>query len=156
MEELGLTKALQNLIQDFSQHYQDIDWQVKIAAIDHVFPLPVQTMIFRIIQEGLTNIGKHAAPRRVQITVSKEDRQGIIYIKDDGRGFDPDAVLRGVNPHRGMGLLALTERVNMVGGTLDLWSRKDQGTALTIAIPLMEAPGILGTRGSQRPEDVKI
>ena len=137
MEDLGLTRALQNLIEDFSDHYQDIDWQINIAAIDRLFPLPVQTMIYRMMQEGLTNIGKHADPTRVEITVTREDQQVVMHIKDDGRGFPMDEVLDAKSQKKGMGLLALTERVNLVGGTLDLWSQENQGTALTIAIPIM-------------------
>jgi signal transduction histidine kinase len=137
MEDLGLTRALQNLIEEFSDHYQEIDWQINIAAIDRIFPLPVQTMIYRMIQEGLTNIGKHAAPARVEINVAKEDHQVIMHIRDDGRGFPMDEVLDEKSRKKGMGLLALAERANLVGGTLDLWSQENQGTALTITIPIM-------------------
>ncbi len=137
MEDLGLTRALQNLIKDFSDHYQGIDWQINIAAIDRLFPLPVQTMIYRMMQEGLTNIGKHADAARVDISVTREDQQVVMLIKDDGRGFPMAEVLNAKSQEKGMGLLALTERVNLVNGTLDLWSRENQGTALTIAIPIM-------------------
>lgn len=141
MEDLGLARALENLIEEFRDYYPAIDWQINIGAIDRLFAMPAQTMIYRMLQEGLTNIGKHAAPARVEITVAKEDHQVIMHIKDDGRGFSMDEVLTSQNRRNGMGLLALAERVNLVGGTLDLWSQENQGTTLTIAIPL-DAVGI--------------
>jgi signal transduction histidine kinase len=136
MDDLGLTTALQNLIVDFSGLYQDIDWQVNIAPIDGLFSSPVQTMIYRILQEVLTNIGKHAAPSRVDIAVFKQDSQVTMKVNDNGRGFSMAEVLDAKSPKKGMGLLALAERVNLVGGTLDLWSEENQGTSLTIAIPI--------------------
>jgi signal transduction histidine kinase len=136
MDDLGLTTALQNLIVDFSGLYQDIDWQVNIAPIDGLFSSPVQTMIYRILQEVLTNIGKHAAPSRVDIAVFKQDGQVTMKVNDNGRGFSMAEVLDAKSPKKGMGLLALAERVNLVGGTLDLWSEENQGTSLTIAIPI--------------------
>jgi signal transduction histidine kinase len=139
LEDLGLTRALHNLIDDFSDHYQDIDWRVDIADVDRLFPSPVQTMIYRILQEVLTNIGKHAAPTQVDITLTREDHEVIMHIRDNGRGFPLNEVLDGKNGKKGMGLLALTERVNLVGGTLDLWSQENQGTRITVAIPNLTA-----------------
>ena len=140
IEDLGLSRALSNLVHDFSENYRGIDWQINISGVDRLFPLPVQTMIYRIMQEGLTNIGKHADPSRVEIAVAQENSRFIMQIKDNGRGFAVAEVLEGEDRKKGMGLLALTERVNMVDGTLDLWSQENGGTSLTIAIPLGNSP----------------
>jgi signal transduction histidine kinase len=139
IEDLGLSKALSNLVHAFKKNYPDLDWRINIGGIDRLFPLPMQTMIYRIVQEGLTNIGKHAAPNRVEIAVAREDSKIVIKIKDDGRGFSMPEVLNGKDQKKGMGLLALAERVNLVGGTLDLKSRENRGTSLTIVIPLQES-----------------
>ena len=138
IEDLGLSRALSNLVTDFSESYRGIDWQVNIGTIDRLFSLPVQTMLYRIMQEGLTNIGKHAEPTRVEIFVGQEDSRVVMQIKDNGRGFAADEV-NGQTRKKGMGLLALTERVNLVGGTMDLWSQENQGTSLTITIPVAES-----------------
>ncbi len=130
IEDLGLSRALRNLVDDFRENYPGIDWRINIGGIDRLFPLPVQTMIYRIMQEGLTNIGKHADPNRVEISVAREDSRVVMQIKDDGRGFAMAEVLDGEDRKKGMGLLALAERVNLVGGTLDLRSRENQGTSL--------------------------
>jgi signal transduction histidine kinase len=136
IEDLGLSQALHNLVNDFRENYPDIDWRINIDSIDSFFPLPMQTMIYRIMQEGLTNIGKHAAPNRVEINVARGNSQVVMQIKDNGRGFRQSEVMDGENRKKGMGLLALAERVNMVGGTLDLWSREKEGTSLTVTIPI--------------------
>ena len=62
VEDLGLTKALRTLINDFASHVPQITWQVDLVDLGGLFSLPVQTIIYRIFQEALTNIGKHAHP----------------------------------------------------------------------------------------------
>ena len=64
LEDLGLTTALQNMLEDFQGFYTNINWKMTTADIDKLFPLPIQTMIYRIMQEALTNIGKHAYPEK--------------------------------------------------------------------------------------------
>jgi signal transduction histidine kinase len=151
IEDLGLSRALSNLVHAFKKNYPDLDWRINIGAIDRLFPLPMQTMIYRIVQEGLTNIGKHAAPNRVEIAVAREDSIIVINIKDDGRGFSMPEVLDGKGRKKGMGLLALAERVNLVGGTLDLKSRENRGTSLTIVIPLQESANMGKKPGPRNP-----
>ena len=153
IEDLGLSRALSNLVDDFSENYQGIDWQINIGTIDRLFPLPVQTMIYRIMQEGLTNIGKHADPSRVEISVARGDSQVVMQIRDDGRGFAMDEVLDGKDRKKGMGLLALAERVNLVGGTLDLRSQQNQGTSLTVAIPIQKIEALLALARSPLTRD---
>jgi signal transduction histidine kinase len=136
IEDLGLSRALRNLVNDFKENYPGLDWRINIGNVEHLFPLQVQTIIYRIMQEGLTNIGKHAAPNRVEINVARENSQFVMQIKDNGRGFRQSEVMDGEDRKKGMGLLALAERVNLVGGTLDLWSREKEGTSLTVAIPI--------------------
>ncbi len=151
IEDLGLSRALSNLVNAFKKNYPDLDWRINIGGIDRLFPLPMQTMIYRIVQEGLTNIGKHAAPNRVEIAVAREDSKIVIKIKDDGRGFSMPEVLDGKGRKKGMGLLALAERVNLVGGTLDLKSRENRGTSLTIVIPLQESANMEKKPGPRNP-----
>ena len=72
LEDLGLTAALKSLIDEFSQHNQEITWSIDFDDIDGLFPLEFQTNIYRIFQEILTNIGKHAAPTHVSIVIRKD------------------------------------------------------------------------------------
>ncbi len=139
LEDLGLTTALRNMMEDFQELYEDIDWSVELADIDKLFPLPIQTMIYRIVQEALTNIGKHAYPEHVNVKVTQEDQKAVFVITDDGRGFSMDDVLDGDPGRKGMGLAAMAQRVSLVGGIFDLWSRENQGARIIFSIPFTPA-----------------
>ena len=133
LEDLGLTRALENLIEDFSDHQPDIFWQVDLPDMTGFFSLPAQTIIYRVVQEALTNIGKHAEPTRVGIRAVDENQHVRLTIEDDGRGFDVNEVDQ--DPDRGVGLAAMGERLYIVGGSVEIWSQKGVGTKLTFKIP---------------------
>ncbi len=136
LEDLGLTTALTALIDDFRALKKDLTFTVDLDDLDGLFPLPVQTAIYRVVQEALTNIGKHADPRRVSLTATREDGRLIFEIKDDGRGFDQSLTSRTKGT---LGLLAMEERVRMLGGEFHLRSRPGQGTTITFTIPREES-----------------
>jgi two-component system NarL family sensor kinase len=106
---------------------------VELPELQGSFSLTVQTIIYRLVQEALTNIGKYAEPSKVRIAARAENQHLRLVIEDDGRGFDPAAVER--DPNRGVGLAAMRERLYLIGGSLDIWSQKNQGTRLTFTIP---------------------
>ena len=133
LEDLGLTRALENLVEEFGGHQPDIAWQVDLPDLQGQLSLPAQTIIYRLVQEALTNIGKHAAATRVSLAAREADRHLHLVIQDDGRGFDLQEVEQ--DPNRGMGLAAMRERLYIVGGSLEIWSRKGAGTKLTFRIP---------------------
>ncbi len=139
LEDLGLTTALRNMVEDFQELYEDVEWKVELTDIDDLFPLHIQTMIYRVVQEALTNIGKHANPEHVKVKVSKEDQKAVFIIEDDGRGFSMDDVLDGETGKKGMGLAAMAQRVSLVGGIFDLWSRENQGARIIFSIPFAPA-----------------
>ena len=138
LEDLGLTTALKNMVEDFQEFYPDIEWHMETADVDGLFPLPIQTIIYRIVQEALTNIGKHAYPKNVKIKIEKKDREAAFVIADDGRGFSMDDVLE--DDKRGMGLGAMAQRVSLAGGIFDVWSRENQGVRIVFTIPFT-SPG---------------
>jgi PAS domain S-box-containing protein len=137
VEDLGLTKALYNLIEDFAAHQHLITWKVDLVDLDPLFSPSVQTIIYRIVQEALTNIGKHANPLHVTISAQKMGHQMNFAIQDDGNGFKVKEVLDLYNSAKGLGLAAMEERLNMVGGSFKVWSRVGEGTKLTFAIPML-------------------
>ena len=134
VEDLGLTKALRTLVEDFADLQEDIDWQVDLPNLDGLFSLPVQTIIYRLMQEALTNIGKHAEPEQVRVSAVPEDGRVNFVIQDDGKGFDTDKVLHQAE---GLGMVAMEERLSMVGGTFEVWSQKGEGTKLFFSIPTL-------------------
>jgi PAS domain S-box-containing protein len=134
LEDLGLSRALHNLIEDFGSHQLDITFAVDLADLTGKLSLPAQTIMYRLVQEALTNIGKHAEPTRVNIWAAEENQHVRLNIEDDGRGFDVSEVER--DPHRGVGLAAMRERLYIVGGSMEIWSEPGVGTKLTFTVPV--------------------
>ena len=135
LEDLGLTETLRDMIEDVAALQMKIKWKVVLDNLEGIFPLPVQTAIYRVVQEALTNIGKHAKPKNVVITAKREDHGISIIIEDDGRGFEAAKVL---DTKRSLGLLTMEERVKILGGTFTLWSQKNQGTRISFFVPVPE------------------
>jgi len=135
LEDLGLTQALRDMIEDFAPLQKQVKWSVMLDNLDGIFPLPVQTAIYRVVQEALTNIGKHAKAKNVSIGAKREDQRITIIIEDDGKGFESSQVLEA---KRSLGLLTMEERVKILGGTFTLWSQKKRGTRISFTIPFPE------------------
>ncbi|MFP3868320.1 MAG: PAS domain S-box protein [Desulfobacteraceae bacterium] len=126
LEYLGLTTALQNIIEEFAACQPQIIWRVDLPDLDRFFPLPVRTIIYRIFQEALTNIGKDANPTPVNISAKREVQQICFTIKDDGRGFNLTKIsgLRGSDQR--LGLVAMEERLQIVAVPCESGPRKEQ------------------------------
>ena len=136
LEELGLSSALRYLLEEFSERYKLRNLQVEIDELDDLFPPQAQLYIFRILQESLTNIFRHAQASRVSVTVKKGVGSVSMVVEDNGRGFDLQQNLAMVGDQGGVGLAALQERVRILGGTLDIWSQLGVGTRITCHLPL--------------------
>jgi PAS domain S-box-containing protein len=134
LEDLGLTEALRDMIEDVAALQKKIKWEVILDNLDGLFPLPVQTAIYRVVQEALTNIGKHAKAKNVAIIAKRKSHEIFIIIEDDGRGFEAAKVL---DTKRSLGLLTMEERVKILGGTFTLWSQKKRGTRISFTVPFM-------------------
>ena len=135
LEDLGLTTSLRSLVDDFADLQRHITWTIKLDHLDGLFPLSTQTAIYRIVQEALTNIGKHAKPQHVLIEIEREEQGVKFIIEDDGIGFEWNKV---VIEKKTLGLLAMEERVKILGGSFELWSRENQGTKISFTIPIPE------------------
>jgi signal transduction histidine kinase len=108
-----------------------------------------ETVLYRVAQEALTNVTKHARARRVRVGVAVEGRTARLEVADDGVGFDP-ARLRGPDG-RHFGLTLMRQRVAMAGGTLHVHARPGQGTTLTVHLPLSAEPSATRDFRAQRP-----
>jgi PAS domain S-box-containing protein len=135
LEDLGLTEALRDMIEDVASLQKKVKWSVMLDNLDGLFPLPVQTAIYRVVQEALTNIGKHSKAKNVSIAAQREGHQITIIIEDDGRGFEASKVFEA---KRSLGLLTMEERVKILGGTFTLWSQKKRGTRISFTLPFPE------------------
>lgn len=136
LEQFGLATAVKNLLADFGKHYA-IRWEpLQVEEINDLFPPLSQTNIYRIFQEALTNIGRHAQATQISIGIEKRDGYVTFTIEDNGRGFDPQVVMNRGNRQRGIGLAAMQERARMAGGRLKIRSRPGSGTHLVLTMPL--------------------
>jgi two-component system sensor histidine kinase UhpB len=135
LEDLGLVPALKYLMDEFSPHYT-IKHDFAIEDLDHLFPKEAQIIIFRIFQESLTNIAKHAQANEVHLAIRQADGRVLFEVKDDGQGFEVDMILNRSALNKGLGLAALYERAKMLGGSLQIQSRKGGGTRITCSVPV--------------------
>ena len=139
LEHFGLSASLRRLLDDFSESHRNVEVNVDlIDGIDRLFPKDAQTTIYRVFQEIMHNIGKHAAATRVSVTAMRNDKEVSFIVEDNGRGFDRNAVTMGDVRRLGMGLDILDERVRMLGGMLDLSSGEGKGTRIAFSVPLSE------------------
>jgi PAS domain S-box-containing protein len=136
IEDLSFTRAIQWLINNFVKHY---DIAVKPDIRDEIDPLLSKNdkiMVYRIFQEALTNIRKHAQATMVKIKARKKKEGLFFVIEDNGKGFnmEPDSLKNGFD--KGLGLATMDERSRILNGSLKLWSKEGKGTRVSLNIPL--------------------
>ncbi len=130
----GLNRTLQDYVDQFEERHQiPIRLQTDDAA-DRLSPLAA-FQVFRLIQEALTNIRKHAGAREATVTLTAEEPDQLrVVIADDGQGFSPGSPRNGTA--RPLGLTSMRERVEILGGAFDVDSRPGAGTRVTAIIPM--------------------
>lgn len=106
-----------------------------IGLNEHRFPVHVETTVYRVTQEALTNILKHAQAQRVSIILEFRGDHLLLIVEDNGKGFDAKVALRATGAGRGLGLIGMQERVALVDGTLDIESSPGAGTTVFVRIP---------------------
>jgi signal transduction histidine kinase len=94
-------------------------------------PVEIETALYRIVQEALTNVVKHAAASRVTIVLTQKGNAVSLLVQDDGGGFNPEDVREG-----GLGLTGMRERVSLLGGRLSVDSTEGAGTMLSAEVPV--------------------
>jgi PAS domain S-box-containing protein len=133
LEDLGLTGAVRQMIDEFAKYNPGIRWRVRLANLDREFPLSTQTVIYRVMQELLNNIGKHAGATQVTVVARRQGNTAHLSVEDDGRGFD---LKKALSSRKGLGLAAMEERLRLVGGSLEILSQENRGARISFTIPL--------------------
>jgi len=131
LDDFGLEPALRRLGQSVREAAA-LDVQVEARLGSERLPPDVETALYRIVQEALTNVVKHAGADHVSILVTRKPSSVLVMIEDDGRGFDP-AETRAA----GLGLLGMNERVELLDGTFLVEAEPGAGTTLIIELPLL-------------------
>jgi signal transduction histidine kinase len=134
LNDLGLLRALETYTADWSERF-GIRVDYHAGNLARRFPDDVETTVYRVVQESLTNVLRHAAATTVSVVLEFHDGVLQVIIEDDGRGFDVEAV---ANQGR-LGLPGIAERLAVVGGTLSIDSSPGAGTTIYIRIPVAES-----------------
>jgi signal transduction histidine kinase len=136
LDMLGLGSAVRALVDEWSaQHRVTVDLELPPDPMTCTLPEEVAVNLYRVVQEALSNVARHAAARHVKIHMTCESRRLALTIRDDGRGFDvPDDLYR-LPPKGHFGLVGLAERVDLIGGQSTIESAPGQGTTLRLTWP---------------------
>jgi two-component system, chemotaxis family, sensor kinase Cph1 len=130
LDDFGLVPALERLVHTFREA-TGVEVHLEARLPEERLPAAIETTLYRTVQEGLTNVARHAGAHRVSILLVGRDGSITAVIEDDGHGFAPDDVAAA----GGMGLDAMRERVALVDGRLQIESAPGGGTALVVEVP---------------------
>jgi signal transduction histidine kinase len=133
LDDLGLIPALHSFLKTFSNRTR-IHVHLKVFAAVEQLDAARRTVLFRVAQEALTNVARHAHASRVEVNIQKVPAGVCMKIKDDGRSFPADQVLLGTGSKR-LGVLVMRERLEMVGGRFEVESVPGKGTVIIAQIP---------------------
>jgi two-component system NarL family sensor kinase len=140
LDELGLVAVLRDTSTEFAER-TGVDLKLACVQLTARLPADTELTLYRILQEALKNVEKHARACHVKVHLTKQHDIVQLTIKDDGIGFDPDHHPSKRKGKGGLGLLSMRERANYVGGALKVKSARRNGTEIEVRIPL--PPGAL-------------
>jgi PAS domain S-box-containing protein len=133
LEDLGLVAAMQRLARDLERR-TELHVELRVVGDARRLDPPVELGLFRIAQEGLRNVERHAGGSRVDLVLTFAPSQVALSVADDGRGLPAAATLADATPDR-LGLIGMQERAALLGGTFRLTSPPSGGTRLEVVIP---------------------
>jgi two-component system CheB/CheR fusion protein len=135
LDDLGLEAAIGNFTREWSQHFEIAADFHSAGLTDKRLDSEVETNLYRISQEALNNIFKHAKASNVSVLLELRKNNVVLIVEDNGQGFDPkeESIIRASG--KGLGLIGMRERANLVGGSLEIESAPGQGTAIFALVP---------------------
>jgi len=140
LDDLGLNAAIRWYLKNAVEP-RGISVELEMPQSDRRLPHHVETAIFRIIQEALNNVVKHAQASKVHVAVHYNQTEVRVSVSDDGKGFNVGAVLARSDGGRGVGLLGMQERASLLGGKFSIVSAPGRGTRVELVLPLPPAAG---------------
>ncbi|MGD2077535.1 MAG: PAS domain-containing sensor histidine kinase [Chloroflexota bacterium] len=135
LDELGLLPTLRWHIHRFGKRL-NIRSTLQASSVKQRLSPELEIVLYRIVQEGLTNVARHAKASQVNVNLRCQEDQLKLTITDDGVGFNVQQAIRAENVDGRLGLLGMSERVSLFGGCLDIESDLGKGTQLKVTIPL--------------------
>jgi signal transduction histidine kinase len=134
LDDFGLATALRRQVENLRAEGWDITYDETVGP--ERLPLAVETALFRVAQEALTNVRKHAGTTRVDVALRRRGRRVRLEVQDHGRGFRPTSTNEVVGPGERVGVPGMRERVALLGGCLTVRSRPGAGTRVVADVPL--------------------
>jgi signal transduction histidine kinase len=135
LDDLGLASAAR-WFADETLRPLGVKVSVKISGDEGRASGTSPTAIFRIVQEAVSNIAKHARAKNAIVSLELRESEVLVLVEDDGQGFDPDGLKLPKDGGRGLGLLGMRERAELFGGTVDIESSPGRGTRIRVRVPL--------------------
>ena len=133
LDDFGLAAAVRLQVEKISNQGSQVDYEEALG--DERLPPEVETALFRVAQEALTNVHKHAPSARVRITLRRLNDSIRLQVRDWGPGFNPEMITDGGGPGERLGLSSMRERMALLGGHLEVHSRPGEGTEVVAEIP---------------------
>ncbi|MDI6874572.1 MAG: GAF domain-containing sensor histidine kinase [Actinomycetota bacterium] len=137
LDILGLRETIQRYAEQFEEEYA-ITTTVDLQGLESLSP-SVELAVFRILQEELTNVRKHSNADSVRIKTERRGDDLYLVVEDDGIGFDPQALAAEQESGKHLGLVAIRERAELLGGEMTIDSEPGRGTRIVVRIPMMVA-----------------
>ena len=134
LDDFGLATAIRQQVDRISTQDRRIDYEETLGG--ERLPAAVETTLYRVAQEALTNVRKHASSARAEVTLQRLDGSVLLRVRDWGRGFRTDEVANGGGPGERVGLSSMRERVALLGGSFELLSKPGTGTEVVAEVPL--------------------
>lgn len=131
LDDLGLVATLEWYCNDFTKR-TGIKTSLICGVAEDKFSQHINICLFRIFQESLTNVVRHAEAKKVDVSLVRQDKQLILMIEDDGKGLDLDSI----NNRKTLGIMGMKERAMMAGGFYNIYSTPGKGTIVEVAVPL--------------------
>ena len=145
LDDFGLATAVRQQVQKLGGGARRIGYEETLG--DERLPSAVETALYRVAQESLTNVQKHASSARVRVTLQRLNGSVRLQVRDWGQGFRTDEVATGDGPGERVGLSSMRERIALLGGSFEIHSELGNGTEVVAEVPLPEARNITNMKG---------
>lgn len=141
LDDLGLAAALRSYAKEYTEN-TGIPVEMQLLGMSHRLTPELETVLYRVIQEALTNVARHSNATSCRVTLRRKEQvvQGVI--EDNGQGFDSQTVMLSDEKGHGLGLHGMKERIELVGGSLEFDARPAKGTTIFIEVPLQSKEDI--------------
>ena len=135
IDDIGIQTAIENLMERWSEH-SSLKYYLHISPKEMRLPKAVETTLYRVLQEALTNVVRHAEAQKVGVVLNVVGSDITMIVEDDGRGFLADSLSAAITPAARLGLIGIRERLALVDGSMEIESAPRRGTTVFIRIPI--------------------